>query len=34
MGKVTTFTKCSVASVIDESQAPGTSFMAFGGPLT
>lgn len=34
MGKVTTFVKCSVASVIDVSQALGTSLVAFGGPLT
>tara|TARA_B100000780_G_C21126329_1_gene457130 strand:- start:7733 stop:8008 length:276 start_codon:yes stop_codon:yes gene_type:complete len=34
MRKVTTFAKCSVASVIDVSQALGTSLVAFGGPLT
>jgi len=34
MGKVTTFVKCFVASVIDVFQALGTSLVAFGGPLT
>jgi len=34
MRKVTTFAKCAVASVIDVSQALGTSLVAFGGPLT
>lgn len=34
MGRVTTFLKCFVASVVDVSQALGTSLVAFGGPLT
>ncbi len=34
MRKATTFAKCAVASVIDVSQALGTSLVAFGGPLT
>jgi hypothetical protein len=34
MGKVTTFLKCSIASVFDVFQALGTSLVAFGGPLT
>jgi len=34
MRKATTLAKCAVASVIDVGQALGTSFVAFGGPLT
>jgi len=34
MEKVTTFVKCSVASVTDVFQVLGTSLVAYGGPLT